>query len=47
MEEMMSHTPQQSNPLGNASLVLGILSAALVFGIGLFIGTLSLASRGG
>ena len=31
----MSNSPQQSNPLGNASLVLGILSAALVFGIGL------------
>ena len=31
----MSNTPQQPNPLGNASLVLGITSAALVFGIGL------------
>ena len=31
----MSNSPQQSNPLGNASLVMGILSAALVFGIGL------------
>lgn len=31
----MSNSPQQSNPLGTASLVLGILSAALVFGIGL------------
>jgi len=27
--------PQQPNTLGNASLVLGILSLALVFGIGL------------
>ena len=27
--------PQQSNTLGNASLALGIASAALVFGIGL------------
>ena len=31
----MSDNPQQSNPLGNASLALGIASAALVFGIGL------------
>ena len=31
----MSETPQQPNPLGNASLALGIASAALVFGIGL------------
>ena len=31
----MSESPQQSNPLGNASLALGITSAALVFGIGL------------
>ena len=31
----MSNTHQQPNPLGNASLVLGITSAALVFGIGL------------
>ena len=31
----MSTSPQHSNPLGNASLVLGIVSAALVFGIGL------------
>jgi hypothetical protein len=28
-----SRTPQQPNPLGNASLVLGILSIAMVFGI--------------
>jgi riboflavin transporter FmnP len=27
--------PQQSNTIGNASLALGIISAALVFGIGL------------
>ncbi len=31
----MSNTPQQPNTLGNASLALGIASAALVFGIGL------------
>jgi hypothetical protein len=31
----MSEAPKQSNPLGNASLALGITSAALVFGIGL------------
>jgi hypothetical protein len=31
----MSNSPQGSNPLGNASLALGIASAALVFGIGL------------
>jgi hypothetical protein len=31
----MSETPRQPNPLGNASLALGIASAALVFGIGL------------
>lgn len=31
----MSSNPQGSNPLGNASLALGIASAALVFGIGL------------
>jgi hypothetical protein len=31
----MSENPQQPNPLGNASLALGIASAALVFGIGL------------
>ncbi len=31
----MSETPQGSNPLGNASLALGLASAALVFGIGL------------
>jgi hypothetical protein len=31
----MSESPQQPNPLGNASLALGIASAALVFGIGL------------
>lgn len=31
----MSESPKQSNPLGNASLALGIASAALVFGIGL------------
>jgi len=31
----MSETPKQPNPLGNASLALGIASAALVFGIGL------------
>ena len=31
----MSNTPQQPNPLGNASLALGITSTALVFGIGL------------
>jgi hypothetical protein len=31
----MSESPQQPNPLGNASLALGITSAALVFGIGL------------
>lgn len=31
----MANTPQQPNPLGNASLALGIASAALVFGIGL------------
>lgn len=28
-------TPQQPNTLGNASLALGVASAALVFGIGL------------
>ena len=31
----MSNSSQGSNPLGNASLALGITSAALVFGIGL------------
>lgn len=31
----MSNNPQGSNSLGNASLALGITSAALVFGIGL------------
>jgi len=31
----MSESPRQPNPLGNASLALGIASAALVFGIGL------------
>ena len=31
----MSENPKQPNPLGNASLALGIASAALVFGIGL------------
>jgi hypothetical protein len=31
----MSESPKQPNPLGNASLALGITSAALVFGIGL------------
>jgi hypothetical protein len=31
----MSNNPQGPNPLGNASLVLGIASSALVFGIGL------------
>jgi hypothetical protein len=31
----MSENPKQPNPLGNASLGLGIASAALVFGIGL------------
>lgn len=31
----MSDNPKQPNPLGNASLVLGVVSAALVFGIGL------------
>jgi hypothetical protein len=31
----MQSPPQQPNPLGNASLGLGIASAALVFGIGL------------
>jgi len=31
----MTNSPQQSNSLGNASLVLGILSAAMVFGISL------------
>ena len=31
----MSNSPQQPNTLGNASLGLGIASAALVFGIGL------------
>ena len=31
----MSNSPQQPNTLGNASLALGIASAALVFGIGL------------
>ena len=31
----MSETPKQPNPLGNASLALSIVSAALVFGIGL------------
>lgn len=30
-----SPSPQQSNTLGNASLVLSILSLALVFGVGL------------
>jgi hypothetical protein len=30
-----SPSPQQSNPLGNSSLVLSILSLALVFGFGL------------
>jgi len=32
---MMTNPPQQPNNLGNASLGLGIASAALVFGIGL------------
>ncbi len=31
----MSNNSQGTNPLGNASLALGIASAALVFGIGL------------
>jgi hypothetical protein len=31
----MTNAPPQPNPLGNASLGLGIASAALVFGIGL------------
>jgi hypothetical protein len=31
----MSNNPQKPNTLGNASLALGILSAAFVFGIGL------------
>ena len=31
----MSESPREPNPLGNASLALGIASAALVFGIGL------------
>ncbi len=31
----MANNPQQPNTLGNASLGLGIASAALVFGIGL------------
>lgn len=31
----MSNSPQQPNTIGNASLWLGIASAALVFGIGL------------
>ncbi len=31
----MANSPQQPNTLGNASLALGIASAALVFGIGL------------
>ncbi len=31
----MSQPPTHSNPLGNASLALGIVSTALVFGIGL------------
>jgi len=31
----MSESPKGPNPLGNASLALGIASAALVFGIGL------------
>jgi len=31
----MSKSPKQPNPLGNASLALGVASAALVFGIGL------------
>lgn len=31
----MSDNPKQPNPLGNASLALGVVSAALVFGIGL------------
>jgi hypothetical protein len=31
----MSDNPKNSNTLGNASLALGIASAALVFGIGL------------
>jgi Na+/melibiose symporter-like transporter len=31
----MTNPPQTPNPLGNASLGLGIASAALVFGIGL------------
>jgi hypothetical protein len=31
----MSETPEKPNTLGNASLWLGILSAALVFGIGI------------
>jgi hypothetical protein len=32
---MQPNTPQQPNTLGNASLGLGLASAALVFGIGL------------
>lgn len=32
---MSTPSPQQPNTLGNASLALGIASAALVFGIGL------------
>jgi hypothetical protein len=32
---MSDASPRQPNTLGNASLVLGILSSALVFGIGL------------
>lgn len=31
----MNNSPQEPNILGNASLGLGIASAALVFGIGL------------
>lgn len=30
-----SSTPEKPNPVGNASMVLGIASSALVFGIGL------------
>lgn len=34
---MPDPTPQSSNPLGSASLGLGIASLVLVFGIGLFV----------
>jgi len=30
-----SHDPQNPNPVGNASMWLGVVSSALVFGIGL------------